>query len=287
MTLISPQLDAFMAVCEYKTVHAAAESIHLTQAAVTQRIRGLESKLGATLFLRSRRGMELTAEGEALLRYCHSVKALEGEALAQIRGSAEDVHISVRITSPTSLMRSRIIPLTSQLTTKYPYLLLHYIADDVEQRQLSLRSGQCDFAIIQQDDVTNEMDSKELRPEEYVLVCSPKWQERTLEEIISTERIIDYDPSDTLTFNYLREYNLWKLAQHERHFVNRTEALALLIAQGVGYGVLTREFAEDYLERDQLMILNQAQTYKHIPVLAWYPRHEPAKYFSDIIKVIQ
>ena len=109
MSLLSPQLEAFMAVVKHKTVHAAASQINLTQTAVTQRIKTLESMLHATLFLRSRRGMQITPEGEALLRYCQAAKELEGEALARIQGDDLALEVSLSISAPTSIMRSRIL----------------------------------------------------------------------------------------------------------------------------------------------------------------------------------
>lgn len=56
------------------------------QTAVTQRIRALEQILKITLFIRSRKGMGLTPEGQALYRYCLGVNELSGETLAGIKG---------------------------------------------------------------------------------------------------------------------------------------------------------------------------------------------------------
>jgi LysR family transcriptional regulator (chromosome initiation inhibitor) len=53
MSLLGPNLDAFMAVVAHKTVHAAAEGLCITQTAATQRIRNLEQRLKTTLFVRS------------------------------------------------------------------------------------------------------------------------------------------------------------------------------------------------------------------------------------------
>ena len=78
MRLLSHNLQAFIAVVEQSTVHGAAKQVNLTQTGVTQRIRALESDLQTTLFLRSRKGMKLTREGEALLRYCRGAVDLEG-----------------------------------------------------------------------------------------------------------------------------------------------------------------------------------------------------------------
>src|ERR1700733_4267709 len=79
IALLSPQLEAFMAVAKHKTVHAAARAIHLSQTAMTQRIHGLEQKINSTLFIRTWQGMKLSPEGEKLLRYCHAVADYSNE----------------------------------------------------------------------------------------------------------------------------------------------------------------------------------------------------------------
>src|SRR5277367_1249238 len=110
MSLLGPSLEAFLAVAKKQTVHGAAKELGLTQTGVTQRIRSLEAFLSATLFLRSRRGMQLTHEGQALLRYCQAARDLEGEALARIQGAGQRAEVRVQLTGPTSLLVSRVIP---------------------------------------------------------------------------------------------------------------------------------------------------------------------------------
>lgn len=286
MSLLSPQLEAFIAVVNYGTVHGAAKEICLTQTAVTQRIHTLEARLKTTLFTRTRRGMKLTSEGEALLRYCNAAKDLEGEALAKIKGAAVDSEIQICITGPTSIMHSRIIPKCCAILPEFPNLLMYFDVNDKENRHLALRTDQCQFAILQVEDVEPEMESKILKPEKYVLVCSATWKKRPLKDIITNERIIDYDPSDKMTFNYLKHFNLFVNARHDRHFANRTELMAMMIKQGLGYGVLAKEFATPYIEQQELAILNNGRIYENEIVLAWYKRPEPPKYFTALINAI-
>ncbi len=63
---------------------AAAHETGLTQAAISQRIRNLEDRIGAQLFLRQPRGVALSVEGEAWLPYV-------GNALQALNRSAEDM----------------------------------------------------------------------------------------------------------------------------------------------------------------------------------------------------
>lgn len=287
MSLISAQLQAFLSITKHHTVHAAAKALHLTQTAVTQRLQKLEQQLKISLFVRSRRGMELTTEGEALLRYCQAVEELEGEALAQLQNVGVTAAITVGVTASTSVMRSRVIPRCIAVMQNFPQLLVHYEVDDDEKmRAHLLRTGKAQLAILNPEDLASEMRYKPLKPERYVLVAAKQWQSRSLPDIIQNEKIIDFNPEDRMTFQYLKHYQLDENVRTERHFVNRTDALAELIAAEQGYGVLTKEFSEPYVEAGKLVVLNQNKMYECAAVLAWYDRPAMPKYLRALIDAI-
>lgn len=287
MSLLGSQLDAFLSVVKCKTVHAAAEDLHLTQTAVTQRIRALETKLKTTLFTRSRRGMALTSEGEALLHYCQAAKQLEGQALAQIQGNAIETSVDICITGASSVMRSRIIPSCLVIAKKFPQLRFKFKMTDVERRHKTLKEGRADLAVLEPKDVAAEMESKVLQAEEYVLAAPYAWKDRSLKDIVQNESIIDFEPADNTTMQYLMAFNLQQLAKPDRHFANRTDAVADLITAEMGYSTLTREYAEPFVESKQLTILNNDKAFSNPLMLCWYERPEPPAYFAALIEAIQ
>jgi LysR family glycine cleavage system transcriptional activator len=61
-------LRAFEAVARRLNFSEAADELHVTQSAVSRQIKGLEDELGAPLFARGTRHVELTGNGSALLR---------------------------------------------------------------------------------------------------------------------------------------------------------------------------------------------------------------------------
>jgi DNA-binding transcriptional LysR family regulator len=65
-------LRAFEASARHSSFTLAAQELGLTQAAVSQQIRGLEARLGAPLFHRRQRGVTLTPEGSAYLPHIQS-----------------------------------------------------------------------------------------------------------------------------------------------------------------------------------------------------------------------
>lgn len=286
MSLLSQNLQAFTAIVKQGTVHGAAKELRLTQTGVTQRIRALEAQLGTTLFIRSRKGMKLTSEGQALYRYCQAARELEGDALAQIGGAGKQKEVRIEITGPTSIMRSRTIPQCAPVISKFSKVIVSFQITDLENRDQLLRRGESQLALLPPEQVTREMDSKLLKPEQYVLVGPSQWKHRPTEDILKNERIIDFDPSDTMTHAYLKKFKLLPHAQTERHFVNNTESLVDLIKAGVGYGVLTVEFAKSHLKNGNICLLNNGEVLENRLALAWYPRPHMPEYFAAFIRAI-
>jgi DNA-binding transcriptional LysR family regulator len=79
------QLEAFAEVARLGNVSRAAQSLNVTQPALTARVQGLERDLDAVLFVRGPRGMTLTDAGEALLPYAQRALAQVVEARSVLR----------------------------------------------------------------------------------------------------------------------------------------------------------------------------------------------------------
>ena len=63
--MLLAEIEAYLTVAERRSVSKAAEVLYVTQPALTTRIKKLERDLGVELFVRTPRGMRLTAEGRA------------------------------------------------------------------------------------------------------------------------------------------------------------------------------------------------------------------------------
>lgn len=61
------QLKYFITVCEFGTISAAAEYLHIAQPSLSLAIKELETEFGTLLFNRTHRGMQLTSEGKLFL----------------------------------------------------------------------------------------------------------------------------------------------------------------------------------------------------------------------------
>lgn len=286
MSLLSPSLEAFWAVVRKGTVQDASYILGLTQTGVTQRIRSLEKQLKTTLFIRSRKGMRLTAEGEALLQYVKSSLDIEGMALSKIQRAAKESIIEVGIAGSSSVLRSRVIPHLTSLKKRFPLLRFRFDLSDVDSNVDKLKNGLCDFSLLELHQVTREMDSKIIKAERYTLYGPASWKRRLLSEILQNESIVDYDANDMMTFQLLEKYKLKAKSKKERHFANNTDALISMVSLGLGYTALSQEFAQTFAKKNELIELASDHFFNHKIALAWYPRLEKPEYFQAIINAI-
>ena len=90
-SMLLAHLESFVEVARSGNVSRAAQSLFLTQPAITARLKSLESDLGVELFVRSARGMKLTDAGRAFLPYAQRTLALVSEGrqvIADLREGA-------------------------------------------------------------------------------------------------------------------------------------------------------------------------------------------------------
>ena len=88
-------LRAFEAVARTLSFNAAAEELHVTQSAVSRQIKGLEDELGAQLFVRGTRHVQIAPDGLVLLRAVEPLLAKLDTSVQQIRRARSRQRVSV------------------------------------------------------------------------------------------------------------------------------------------------------------------------------------------------
>ena len=91
------QLDCFLAVAEFLNFSKAAEAVRISQPAVSHQIAALEAELGAELFVRTSRSVELTRAGARFLPSADRILQLAGAARARLHGAESEKNLPLRI----------------------------------------------------------------------------------------------------------------------------------------------------------------------------------------------
>lgn len=143
------QLRAFLAVVDHRSVRGAARALHVTQPAVTQAIRELESSVGVQLFHRSASGVEPTIFGTALekrarLIYFEIERA--GNELEQIRDGMQGV-VSIAISTAAAL--DVLPPAFAHFRKNYPRVELRLNEASIPSTLPKLINGEIEFIMSQ------------------------------------------------------------------------------------------------------------------------------------------
>lgn len=287
MILLNPNLKAFLAVVDVGSVSGAGKKINLTQTAVTQRIKSLEQALGVTLFTRSRLGMRLTSEGSHLLRYCNETKGSEGRLVAGLTGAENQFQRDLNIVGPAALLSGRVLEQCQHIYKSWPDLNLRLMIDTNANRLNHLKKGTADIALVLQHEVTNELESKKIKPLEYLLVAPKKWENLDLVELLNSKRMIAYHPEDNTGIDYLNKFKLLSHLKKKCLFANENQTVVKMLELGLGLAVLPLELAHPLIQRKKVIAVNGDETFKIPMALAWYHRNEMSDYFNEVIKSIQ
>lgn len=89
-------LQTFVQLANYKNFTQTAGKLYVAQSTVTNRIFELENELGKQLFLRNKKNLSLTAEGEHFLAYAKRILELENQAVKEV-GAMNQFEHSLRI----------------------------------------------------------------------------------------------------------------------------------------------------------------------------------------------
>ena len=95
-----PSLDslrAFEAAARHLSFTRAGDELHVTQSALSHRIKALEDELGVKLFDRIRRRLVMTVEGEQLLGDCRTVLGAAGTLVEHARALRRGEHGILRV----------------------------------------------------------------------------------------------------------------------------------------------------------------------------------------------
>lgn len=141
------QLRFFKSVSDIGSFTAAAASCGVSQPALSSTIRQFETELGARLFERTTRRVELTRFGRALLPLANAILTNVELASHDIQSLLTSQRLTIRVAATPSLTIHLLPDLIRQFTTRYPDV--HVVIQDAPNVAIArlVRDGEVDFGI--------------------------------------------------------------------------------------------------------------------------------------------
>lgn len=164
-------LRTFEAVVDEGGILAASRKLNTVQSNVTNRIRRLENELGADLFFRSGRGVELAPAGRVLLGYARKMLALERQTTAAVRQAGENTG-ELRIGAMETFTALHLPPALRDLRALHPGLDVRVSTDTSASLEEKVLSHKLDCAFVAGPMVHPDLQFDELVVEELVQVSA-------------------------------------------------------------------------------------------------------------------
>ena len=137
----------FYQVASAGRITDAAQKLHISQPAVSQSLKSLETQLGMTLFNRTSKGVTLTKEGEILFGYVARgyEQFMLGEAQLERMQNLEIGE--VRIGASDMTLRFFLLPFLEAFHEKYPDIKVIVTNGPTPETLNSLENGKIDFVL--------------------------------------------------------------------------------------------------------------------------------------------
>jgi DNA-binding transcriptional LysR family regulator len=141
-------LRTLLQVADADSMTVAARRLHMTQGAVSQRIKRLEEAVGQILLIRGKNANVLTAEGERLLPQARKLVNLNDEVVASMK--APDVSGTVRLGVPHDLMGTHLPPILQAFTDQHPLVTITLVAGSSAELKHAFETGAVHLALMEE-----------------------------------------------------------------------------------------------------------------------------------------
>jgi DNA-binding transcriptional LysR family regulator len=235
MTMDWSGLRDFLVLAEQGSVSRASQLLGLSQPALSRRLLRLEQELGVSLFLRSPRGLRLTAAGERVRSIAERMQGMAREVSEAVQQGHDPVSGVVRISAPEAGLGTEWLPrVLLPLRKEYPELLLEIC---IENQVVDLARGASDIAIRGLRPTDPALTARRVGKVGWALFASRAYLERratpsNLSEL-SQHDLLLYEQS----FNTRQRAWLERQGLSERVVLRATSVDALTRATSAGWGV--------------------------------------------------
>ena len=138
----------FYEVANYGNITKASEHLNISQPAISKSIKHLEEQLGGQLFIRTKRGVVLTAEGKEFYRYIKQAIEYINNAENKFTDLINLETGSIKIGISTTLTKEFLLPYLEKFHLLYPNIDIQIATDLTKELFFKLKNGLIDIVIL-------------------------------------------------------------------------------------------------------------------------------------------
>lgn len=247
-------LRALAAVLKEQSFDKAAKRLHLTQSAISQRIKSLETEHGQPLLIRSQ-PIRATALGQRLLGHYQRVLQLESELEKQIDHDKQRHPLPLAVNAD-SLATWFVAALAPLLQTQQIELSLY--VEDESRTWERLSSGEALGCITSKARVMAGGESHFLGYMEYQCVATPNFVARYFSQGVNADTLqyapaMTFDQHDDIHVQFLNQHFGLQKGQYPCHTVRSSQAFIDITLVDGAYSLNSKLHIEPYLRQRKLV----------------------------------
>ena len=236
------QLEALLAAVTEGTFDAAAQTLHVTPSAVSQRIKALETRVGRVLVTRSK-PVAPTPSGAVLLRVARQMQAIAIDALAELGEPVDPDGVSVPLTVPLAVNADSLATwFVHALAAAGPGLTFDIRRADETRTAELLRDGTVMAAVTASAEPVSGCTVRRLgqmryRPRASAAFVARWFSDGVTAQTLAAAPVILFDREDPLQDQYLRRRARRRLSP-PRCYVPGSGAFVQAVRHGLGWGMV-------------------------------------------------
>ncbi len=264
---------SFVAVAEHRSLTRAAESLFVTQSALSLTIQHLEDDLGLTLFDRSTRRLDLTQAGHEFLPSAQRLLQDFDSSIRDMRALGKRERGKVGVAAVPSVMALLLPEAVVTYIDAYPNIDLYLREDNSESVQQRILSGDVDFGICSPwehdpDLVFEPLFRRLFRRRLCASPCARRERRRTVVGRHCGYRIIGFSPDLGMQHQLSHTAGLSLEVREPRYRVSNTSTIETLVARGIGVSIMSALAAQRApLDRLSLRLLTKPVLTRTVGVL--------------------
>lgn len=251
----------FYEVATCKSITLAAHRLCLTQPTVSKYIQNLEQELGCKLFIRSQKGVILTAEGKLLLQQIGRACQQMGRAKSTIQEYVNCQSGKINIGASELTMRYFLLPYLERFQQQFPNVNIQIHAYSTPVSVSALNAGTIDFSlVITPIEEAEEFHVTEVAKFQDIVIAGNRFT-HLQDRLLSLQDLLQYPivcmEKGTTTRKFwdsiFREHGL---ELHPNIEVNSNDLIPPTVLHNLGIGFVPFKFARSYLVNFGLIQLN-------------------------------
>lgn len=252
----------FYYTAKYQSITKAANELNITQPAVSQSMKQLESLLGVKLFTRSSKGIRLTGEGELLFPYVEKgyESIILGERKVKELLNLEDGEI--RIGASDMTLKYYLLPYLEKYHSLYPKVKVTVANSPTPSILDALASGKIDFGVVSSPlpEKASDLVVKNVKEIRDIFVAGTGFKHLSGQKL--PYRLLSHLPvicleKNTSTRKYIDSFLASKSVKLSPEFELATsDMIVQFVSKNLGIGCVMEEFATDAIKNGDLYKLD-------------------------------